>query len=100
MFPLLKAVQKARPIVPDALGGARGGRLLGEPICRRPILPSPAALRFTPLRLDPPPVVCPSFGFHRLMINLTNCSSSVLQGFGFRVYVALKENIAPHPIPI
>ena len=48
-------------VTESALGGTRGGRLLGEPTRRRPMLPHPGLPHRAPPRPDPP-VVCPGFG--------------------------------------
>ena len=48
----------------DALGGTRDSFLLGEPFCRRPVLPGPAPPpRRAPPRRDPL-MVSPGFGIH------------------------------------
>ena len=54
-----------RTAVLDALEGKRAGRLLGEPRCRRPILPCPAPPLCRAPPCPDPPVVCLGFGFDR-----------------------------------
>ena len=49
----------------DALEGTTDGRLLGEPFCRRPVLPGPAPPLRRALPQPEPPVVCPGFGLDR-----------------------------------
>ena len=66
----------------DALEGTRDSCLLGEPFCRRRVLPGPAPPpRRAPPRPDPP-VVCPGFGFDR-------CTSYVVRSLFLIQFVVI-----------
>ena len=75
----------------DALEGTRGGRHLGDPIRRRPILPGPAPPRRPAVRLPDPT--------RPWYVKVLDCSATVLQGLKFRCYAALTEHTAPHIFP-